>query len=306
MIFKECEFIMLEHNKSKENQKGISLNRIINDIYLIFRKYGLSISLYPLILIFLVAMVFNYGIKSSPRVESDYLIAYSQYKDTEFTEDLFSVLNTHASNLREILDINSHIPIEIRVYPTLNDYRTNITELNPRWPQSNTFMITGESGSVSLLSTDSEYAISNDWYNEAFVYRNAKVSLAEVYLNDKNYNYTKLPSWLSEGVAYYLVADKGDHKYIESIMISTITPEPEIMNIDLNRTNRYTLTTDYFNMSNGREYAFVFVEYFVQMYDLPTVLSWVKNKSFVLEDTGYNSYDELYKDLEEYIDSNFR
>jgi hypothetical protein len=250
--------------------------------------------------------VYNVGVKTAPRAETDNLRIYSIKRDAELAKDIVTYLDPYAMQIKHDLDASFKQPVEITINRSLKIYSRNVYNLQPRWPQSYSVLVTSEPGNIQMISPVAEDMEDMNFYTIDYVLSNAKVSLAQDYLNDINYAFKRLPMWLTEGVPCYIVADDTDIERVKRIVKTTETPKSSIMKMDLLRSNLYSINTDEYSTSNGREYAYVFIDFFVQKFSEDQVIEWAKSKTFKFEDTGYKTYDELYKELEVFIEANYR
>ena len=265
-----------------------------------------ALILYPLILAIIGFSVYHVGVKTEPRAETDNLKVYSIRRDAALAEDIVEYLDPIATDLKSTLDISYKSKVELTVNRSLKTYGHNVYNLSPRWPQSYSVLVTSEPGNIQMISPVAKDMENMSFYTVDYILRNAKVSLAQDYLNDYNYSFKSLPMWLTEGLPCYLVADESDISLIQETIRTTETPASNIMNMDLLRSKLYSIRTDVYSDSYGRDYAYAFADFFVQKYDEQTVIDWAKDKTFKLEHTGYETYDALYKDFEAFLNENYR
>ena len=265
-----------------------------------------ALILYPLIAAIIGFSVYHVGVKTEPRAETDNLKIYSIRRDAALAEDIVEYLDPYATELKATLDVSYKRKVELTVNRSLKIYGHNVYNLSPRWPQSYSVLVTAEPGNIQMISPVAKDMENMSFYTVDYILRNAKVSLAQDYLNDYNYSFKRLPMWLSEGLPCYLVSDVSDIALIKDVIRSSDTPASNIMNMDLLRTKLYSIRTDVYSDSHGRAYAYAFADFFVQKYDEQTVIDWAKDKTFKLEHTGYETYDALYEDFEVFLNENYR
>lgn len=268
--------------------------------------YVPSLIVYPIFIALVAYGVYNIGVKTAPRDETDNLRVYSVRRDAEFANDLVDYLDPVSVDLKETFDVSFRNPVEIMIHRNMSVYGKNVYNLQPRWPQSHSLFVTSEPGNIQLLSPSSDDAASMSFYNTSFILRNAKISLAQDYLNDINWNFKELPMWLSEGLPFYLVAGDKDINHIKNVIAATPTPSATVMKMDLLRSNLYSIRTDAYTAENGREYAYAFAEFFVEKFGEDQVVDWAKDLHFNFSMTGYESYDDLYAEIEVFINDKYR
>lgn len=265
-----------------------------------------ALILYPIIIGILAISVYNVGVKTGPRAESDHLIAYSIRRDAALANDLVTYLDPYAEDLKKTFNKQFKSKVEMTINRSFKIYSRNVFNLKPRWPQSHSLFVTSEPGNLQMISPVADDMEEMTFYTTDFIFRHARVSLAQDYLNDINYNFKELPMWLSEGLPYYLVADDEDLKHIKTIISNSDTPNEQIMKMDLLRSKLYSIRTDNYTLQHGREYAYAFADFFIRLYGEETVVDWAKDKTFTLSMTGYDTYDALYIDVEAFIKAHYR
>lgn len=265
-----------------------------------------ALILYPLIAIILGVSVYNIGVKTGPRAETDHLVIYSIRRDADLAKDVVDYLDPYAIELKNTFNKQFKSKVELTINRSYKIYARNVFNLQPRWPQSHSLFVTSEPGNIQMISPVADDMEEMTFYTVNFMLRNAKVSLAQDYLNDINYKFKHLPMWLSEGLPYYLVAEDEDIMWIKATIASSKTPDIDVMKMDLLRSNLFSIKTDNYTLQNGREYAYAFADFFVKKYGEKTVINWAKDKTFTLELTGYNDYESLYQDIEIFIEDNYR
>lgn len=265
-----------------------------------------ALILYPLMIAIVGISIYNIGVKTAPRAQTDNLTIYSIKRDEALAKDIVKYLNPYSYDIKDTLDIHYQNPVEITINRSYKIYGKNVFNLSPRWPQSHSVLVTSEPGNIQMISPVAKDMAEMTFYDIDYMLRNAKISLAQDYLNDYNYAFKNKPMWLTEGLPYYIVADENDINLIREIIKSTQTPEASLMKMDLLRSKLYSIRTDGYTQANGREYAYAFADFFVQKFDEQTVIEWAKDKKFNLEDTGYTSYDDLYLDIEKFIEEKYR
>lgn len=265
-----------------------------------------ALLLYPLALLFLFTGIYYNGVKAVPRVESENLLVYSIRRDVPLAKEVAEYLEPYSIELKSLLGLELNKPTEVVIHRSMKEYRKKVFELAPRWSQTYSRFVTSELGDIEFISTNSKDIEALTWYDMEYIKRNAKVSLGQEYLNSANYNYRSLPIWLSEGVPFYLVADETDIESVKAAISNSVTPQSAILKMDLVRSNLFTIVSDTFTDSNGREYTYAMVDFLVQKYDEQTLINCVKDKKFTLSDVGYEDYDSLYLEWEAFLNENYR
>ncbi len=266
------------------------------------KRLILSILLYPLIILTLVVSIKFFGVKNTPKATLDNIIFYSTHKDREIIYELKDYLKPYNDKFIKLLDYTSNRNIDIIVDRTFKDYVNNVFSVQPRWPESTSIFITSELNNIHILSPNNK---TEEYYNMDYIKTRTKISLCKYYFNNVNLFYERLPLWLTDGYAIYLSLDEKELDKINTIIKDNDIPDMDIMNMDQNRSMLYSINTDHYTLNNGFEFSYLFIKFFIDKYGEKTILEWTKDKTFQFEDTGYESYENLYEDLEEYRKKNF-